>query len=312
MSGGLSYISTCDHACKHSAEGFTTHRASRPGLPGTRSYRRDVVPFSNGFSKPLLPPHIDPHERWRYAHDEQRSEEEQAFGQRRLERQGLAEEVHAEEADQKRHRHEHDGDHRQRLHDVVGAVRHDREVGLERAGDEVAQTLGDVMNPHHMVVDIAKVDPVLGLDRLVGVSCQAIEHLALGAEDLLQADGRTLQAEDRFEGLRARVRDHLVLDRVHPVVEVFDGFERLVHGPLQKADEQMIRAMLEPVARVALDRLAVLVEERQGFGMIGDHVIEAEEDVELMQPQHIGSGIDRRSMEDEVDVVSPIVDLGDM
>ena len=46
--------------------------------------------------------------------------------------------------------------------------------------------------------------------------------------------------------------------------------------------------------------------------MIGDHVIEAEEDVELMQPQHIGSGIDRRSMEDEVDVLSPIVDLGDM
>ena len=69
-----------------------------------------------------------------------------------------------------------------------------------------------------MVVDIAKVDPVRGLDRLVGVSCQAIEHLALGVEDLLQADGRTLQAEDRLEGLGARVRDHLVLDRVHPVV----------------------------------------------------------------------------------------------
>ena len=40
--------------------------------------------------------------------------------------------------------------------------------------------------------------------------------------------------------------------------------------------------------------------------------LEAEEDVELMQPQLIGSGIDRRSMEDEVDVLSPIVDLGDM
>src|SRR5208337_4142888 len=66
---------------------------------------------------------------------------------------------------------------------------------------EVAQTLGDVMDPHDMVVDIAKADPVPGLDRLVGVSCQAIEHLALGAEDLLQADGRTLQAEDRFKGL---------------------------------------------------------------------------------------------------------------
>src|SRR5271157_2750133 len=43
LSGGLSQINTCDHACKHSAEGFATHRACRPGLPGTRRYGRDLV-----------------------------------------------------------------------------------------------------------------------------------------------------------------------------------------------------------------------------------------------------------------------------
>ncbi len=43
MSGGLSQINTCDHACKHSAESFATHRASRSGLPGMRSYGRDLV-----------------------------------------------------------------------------------------------------------------------------------------------------------------------------------------------------------------------------------------------------------------------------
>ncbi len=70
------------------------------------------------------------------------------------------------EADQKRHRHEHHRDDRQRLHDVVGAVGNDRKVGLERARDQVAQALGDIVNPHHVVVEVAKVHAVLRLDRL--------------------------------------------------------------------------------------------------------------------------------------------------
>ena len=130
-------------------------------------------------------------------------QEEQAFGQCGLERQRLAEEIHAEEPDDERHRHEHHGDDRQRLHDVVGAVGDDREVSLQRARDQVAQALGDIVNPHHVIVEIAKIHAMLGLDRLVGIAGQPVQDLALGREDLVELDGRALDPEDRSSGFWA-------------------------------------------------------------------------------------------------------------
>ncbi len=93
---------------------------------------------------------------------------------------------------------------------------------------------------------------------------------------------------------------------------MLDGLERLIHGTLKEADEQVIHAVLKAVARVALDRLAVLVEKRQGFGVIRDHVIQTKEDIEFMQLELIRVGINRRAMKDHVDVFSPVVNLGDV
>ena len=90
------------------------------------------------------------------------------------------EEVHPEEPDDKRHRHEHHGDDRERLHDVVGAVGDHGKIGLQRARDQVAQALGDIVNPHHVIVEIAKIHAMLGLDRLIRIAGQPVQDLALG------------------------------------------------------------------------------------------------------------------------------------
>ena len=117
------------------------------------------------------------------------------------------------------------------------------------------------MNAHDMVVNIAEINPVLGLDRLVGVSCQSVEHLALGVEDLLEADGQALEAENRLNGpgRGSAITWFCMVSMRSSRCSMVS--ERLVHGPLQKADEQMICALLKPVARVAFDRLAILVQE---------------------------------------------------
>ena len=107
-------------------------------------------------------------------------------GKGRLEGQGVAEEVHAEEAGQERHRQEHDGDERQRLHDVVGAVGDRRQVRVEGAGDQVAEALRDIVDADEVVVDVAEVDAMVGVDRVVLVAGQAVEDLALGGQDPVQ------------------------------------------------------------------------------------------------------------------------------
>ena len=76
------------------------------------------------------------------------------------------------------------------------------------------------MNPHDVVVQIAKIDPVLGLDRLVRIASQPVQDLALGREHLVKLDGRALDPEDRSQVLVRRVFDDGVLDGVDLFVEL--------------------------------------------------------------------------------------------
>ena len=46
--------------------------------------------------------------------------------------------------------------------------------------------------------------------------------------------------------------------------------------------------------------------------MVGDQVVRAEEDVELVEPEVVGPGVEIDRVEDEVEVVAPVVDLGDV
>ncbi len=99
---------------------------------------------------------------------------------------------------------------------------------------------------------------------------------------------------------------------VNAVVKFFDDLERLVHSPLQEAKEQVIGPVLHPVAGVALDGPAVLVQKRKGPGVVRDQEVSAEENVKLVQLQLIAGGIQRSSMKDEVNILSPVIDLGDV
>ncbi len=53
-----------------------------------------------------------------------------------------------------------------------------------------------------MIVEVAKIDPVLGLDGLVGIAGQFGENLALGSEVLVELDGRSLDPKNRLEVFR--------------------------------------------------------------------------------------------------------------
>ena len=59
--------------------------------------------------------------------------------------------------------------------------------------------------------------------------------------------------------------------------------------------------MAQAVAGIALDALAVLVEDRQGHGVVGDQVILAEEDVQLVQLELVGLGLDPGHVKDDVE-----------
>ena len=55
---------------------------------------------------------------------------------------------------------------------------------------------------------------------------------------------------------------------------------------------------------------AELLERRQGLVVVGHQVVGAEEDVELVEPEAVGPGVEIDRVEDQVEVVAPVVHLG--
>ena len=99
----------------------------------------------------------------------------------------------------------------------------------------------------------------------------------------------SLDPEDSLQDPGSGVRDHLVLDLVDAIVQFFDRGQRLIDGQLEKANQQMVRAVAQPVARVALDVDPVLIEDRERTGVVGDDIIAAEEDIKLLKVQDVGA-----------------------
>ncbi len=74
----------------------------------------------------------------------------------------------------------------------------------------------------------------------------------------------------------------------------------------------MIAAIAHPVPRVAHDAGAVLIQNRQWTGVTGDHKIAAEKDVEFLKVQDVGFRVDPGYVENQVEVIIPIIHLGDV
>jgi len=101
------------------------------------------------------------------------------------------------------------------------------------------------VDANHVIVEVAKVDAVFGLDWLIRIAGEFGEDFALRAEDLVEFDGRSLDPKYRLEVFRRGVLDDVVLNRIHSIIEMFNGGEGLVDGQLEETDQQVIGAIPE-------------------------------------------------------------------
>ena len=111
------------------------------------------------------------------------------------------------------------------------------------------------MDPDDVIVEVAKIDPVLGLDRLVRIAGQPVQDLALGPRVLVELMADRLTRKIDCECPWRGVLDHRVLDRIDSLVELLDRGERLIDGQLEEAEEQVIGAIPQPIPGIALDVL---------------------------------------------------------
>ena len=121
-----------------------------------------------------------------------------------------------------------------------------------------------------------------------------------------------LDLEDRPQGRGRRAVEDLVLGVVDRLVEVLD--RRQVGGDeqVEQVVKDVVGAVAAAVDRVALDVLPVLVDLGDRRGVIGDQVVPAEEDVELVEPELVGLGVEVDRVEDQVEVFAPVVHPGDV
>lgn len=77
------------------------------------------------------------------------------------------EEVHAEETGDEGERHKEGGKDGQRLHDVVQPIVHDRKVHVENGRGKVAGVVYQFVEPHHVVVNVAKIEAIGVVDDAV-------------------------------------------------------------------------------------------------------------------------------------------------
>ena len=130
----------------------------------------------------------------------------------------------------------------------------------------------------------------------------------------MQPDGRPLDPEDRPGGSAGvgRVED-LVLGVVDRLVEVLDRRQVLGDEQVEQVVEEVIGAVRQPVRRVALDLAAVLVDRTSAArcgrspGSCGPRKMSSS-----WSRSWSVSGSKSIGVEDEVEVIAPVVDLGDV
>src|ERR1019366_5096083 len=97
-----------------------------------------------------------------------------------------------------------------------------------------------------------------------------------------------------------------VLNRIHSIIEMLNGGEGLVDGQLEETEQQGIGAIPEAIPGIALDIEPVLIENGQGSRMVGDEIIRTQEDVQLLEFEHIRLRLDLGDVENDVKIVAPI------
>ena len=102
-------------------------------------------------------------------------------------------------------RQEHDRQQRERLHDVVGALRDHRQVRLERCAEQVARGVDGLVDAHEVIVDVAEVRRGALADARIAAALRVhLEDIALRRRGLSHERERVLELEDRLQVLPVR------------------------------------------------------------------------------------------------------------
>ena len=137
--------------------------------------------------------------------------------------EGQAFEVHAINAGDGNGWQRDGAEHGEDLHHLVGAIGYRREIDVERVVEQVALRLDRVEQARDVVVDVADVRLVLGVDDGVGIALQMEAGVARVDQHAAQIDEFALDGEDLLEDLGRRIGEDSVFEVVDAVVEVVDG-----------------------------------------------------------------------------------------
>ena len=168
------------------------------------------------------------------------------------------------------------------------------------------------MDADEVIVDVAEVDAVVVGDRGVGVTGETVQDLAFGANHPVQLQGGALDSKDRLECAGGRRVEDLFLGRVDREVQRLNRRQELGDGQVEEMVQQMIDPVSQPVRGVALDVAAILLQEAERLGVVRDQIVFAEKDVEFVQLDVAAASVVFERVEDEVKVIAPVIDFGDV
>src|SRR5215471_6664596 len=217
----MTLLNTLPRCRKEDASTAPVVRVSSTSRPSRAAPRRDRViagPMPAACSQPAAAAEEDQHAH----HDGQLGPHpEYQEGAQAAEALDHPAEVLAEEPGEEGQRQEDGGDEGELLHDHVELVRHGGQVGVHRAGQQIAVAVHEVADPDQVVVQI----PEVALDlpghagQLVYTGDQRGDHVTLRRDHLPHADQPAFGVEELGQLLVGRLGEDRVLQLVDAVIE---------------------------------------------------------------------------------------------
>ena len=171
---------------------------------------------------------------------------------------GQALQVHAVDARDGDSGQRDGAEHGEDLHHLVGAVGDRREIDVEGVVEQVALGFDRVEQTGDVVVDIADIGLMLGVDDGVGVALEMEAGVARIDEDAAQVDELALDGKDALQDLWRGIVEDGVFKRVDAVVEVVDSRKVKIDDGVEDKVEELAGMCIIAVAAGAVEGLLVV------------------------------------------------------